>query len=104
MHQFPLHFWSDHQPLPTTGALLDIQHRGDGDASIAVGAVDDHTPLSLIGNEVLAACLTFEEDIGHTTNLIATKVSLPLKDCNSIVHSPPDPRPEKLGCPHHRCS
>jgi hypothetical protein len=32
---------------------------------MAVGTLDGHASSSLIDNEVIAAGLTFEEDIGH---------------------------------------
>jgi hypothetical protein len=65
MHQFPFHLWGDHEPLPTTWTLLDIQHWGDGNGGIAAGTLDGHASSRLIDNEVFAACFTFEEDVGH---------------------------------------
>ena len=66
MHQDPFHLWSDHESIPTMGTLVDIQHPGDGNRSLAVGTLDGHASSILIDNEVPAACLTFEEDVQHT--------------------------------------
>jgi hypothetical protein len=65
MHQSPFHLWSDHEPLPTTGTLVHSQRRWDGNRSMAVRAFDTHASSNLIDKEVIAACLTFEKDIGH---------------------------------------
>jgi hypothetical protein len=69
MHQRTFHLGSDHEPLTTTRTLLNIQHRGDGDWSMAVGTLDAHASSSLIDNEVITADRTFEEDIGHLLTL-----------------------------------
>jgi hypothetical protein len=65
MHQGSFHRYSDHEPLPTAGTLVDIQYRGDDSRSMAMGTLDGHAPSSLIDDEVITAGLTFEEDIGH---------------------------------------
>jgi hypothetical protein len=65
MNQGPFHPWSDHEPLPTPGTLVNTQHSRDGNRSMAVGTIDGHASSSLIDNEVITAGLTFEEDIGH---------------------------------------
>jgi hypothetical protein len=65
MHQSSFHLWGDHQSLATTRTLVDIQRRGDGNRSMAVGALDGYASSSLIDNEVITAGLTFEEDIRH---------------------------------------
>jgi hypothetical protein len=76
MHQGAFHRCGDHQPLPASGTLVDIQHRGDGSRSMAVRTLDGHAPSSLIDDEVIAAGLTFEEDIGHRLTLKGGTVSV----------------------------
>ena len=65
MNQRALHPGSYHQSPPTARTLLGIQRRGNGNWSMAVGALNGHASSCLIDNKVITAGLTFEEDIDH---------------------------------------
>jgi hypothetical protein len=56
-------------PFIATAIMSRCPHRGHwwtfSIVWMAVGTLDGHAPASLVDNEVIPACFTFEEDIGH---------------------------------------